>query len=70
MTLNTSFLGRGRRENGGKGSENKNNKWHIQNRQGDVKNSIGNGEAKELVCTTHGQEQREVGKNAGGKKMG
>ena len=28
----------------------------MQNRQGDVKNSIGNGEAKELICTTHGHE--------------
>ena len=75
MTLNTSFLGRGRRENGGKGSENKNNKWHIQNRQGDVKNSIGNGEAKELVCTTHGHERRRVEGTGhrglkGGKKTG
>ena len=33
-------------------------------RQGEVKNSIGNGEAKELICTTHGQELR-LG-NAGG----
>ena len=30
----------------------------MQNRQGDVKNSIGNGEAKELICTTHGHELR------------
>ena len=27
-----------------------------QNRQGEVKNSIGNGGAKELICTTHGHE--------------
>ena len=26
---------------------------------GGVKNSIGNGEAKELICTTHGHELRE-----------
>ena len=26
------------------------------NRQGEVKNSIGNGEAKELICMTHGHE--------------
>ena len=31
----------------------------------EVKNSIGNGEAKELICTTHGHEQK-VG-NAGGR---
>ena len=28
------------------------------NRQGDVRNTIGNGEAKELVCITHGHEVR------------
>ena len=32
---------------------------------GDIKNSIGNGEAKELICTTHGHELR--GWNAGGR---
>ena len=30
----------------------------MQNRWGDVKNSIGNGETKELICTTHGHELR------------
>ena len=30
----------------------------VQNRQGEVKNSIGDGEAKELTCTTHGHELR------------
>ena len=29
-----------------------------RNRQGEVKNSIGSGEAKELTCTTHGHELR------------
>ena len=28
----------------------------VQNRQGEVKNSVGNGEAKELTCVTHGHE--------------
>ena len=37
----------------------------MQNRQGEVKNSIGNGEAKELICMTHGHEIR--GGNAGGR---
>ena len=37
-----------------------------KNRQGEVKNSIGNGEAKELICMTHGHELRGRG-NAGGK---
>ena len=30
----------------------------VQNRQGDVKNSVGNGVAKELICMTHGHERR------------
>ena len=34
-------------------------------RQGEVKHSIGNVEAKELVCTTHGHELRW--ENAGGR---
>ena len=33
------------------GSQNIN--WWVENRQGDVKNSIGHGEAKELICITH-----------------
>ena len=48
--------GGGRRERGGKGTGNKNHNWQAQNRQGEVKNSIGNREAKELICTTHGHE--------------
>ena len=53
----------------------------VQNRQGDVKNSIGNREAKELICTTHEHELRGGGStggrgwcrvegNKGEKKMG
>ena len=38
---------------GGKGTGNKKHDRQAQNRQVEVKNSIGNGEAKELVCTTH-----------------
>ena len=34
--------------------------WQVQNRQGDVKNSIGNGEVKELICMTHGCELRRA----------
>ena len=30
--------------------------WQVQNRKGGVKNSIGNGEAKELICMIHGHE--------------
>ena len=49
---------RGRGENGGKGTENKKHKWQVQNRQGEVQNSIGNGEAKEFICMTHEHEVR------------
>ena len=51
--------------NGGKGIGNKKHKWQVQNRQGEGKNSVGNVEAKELICTTHGHELR-AGGNAGG----
>ena len=34
--------------------------------QGDVKNSIGKGEAKQLTCVTHGHELRGEGKKATG----
>ena len=34
---------------------------YVQNRQVDVKNSIGNGIAKELTCMTHGHELRGWG---------
>ena len=51
----------------GKGTGNKKHKWQAQNRQGEVKNSIGNGEARELICTTHGHELS--GGNVGGKGL-
>ena len=54
---------RGKGENGRKGTENKKHNWQVQNRQGAVKNSIENGEAKELTCMTHGHELK--GRNAG-----
>ena len=43
----------------------------MHNSQGEVKNSIGNGKAKELICTTHGHELRgglleEKGVSGGG----
>ena len=53
--------GRGSGQNAGKGTGNKKHNWQVQNRQGDVKNNTGNGEAKELICTTHGRELRGVG---------
>ena len=46
-----------------------------ENRQGQVKNSMGNGEAKELICMTHGHELRwgmmvGGGMQGRGEKMG
>ena len=41
----------------GEATENKKHKWSVQNRQGEIKNSIGNVEAKELICMTHGHER-------------
>ena len=38
--------------------DNKKHKWQVQNRQEEVKNNIGNVDAKELICMTHGQELR------------
>ena len=65
--------GGGRGDSGRKGTENKKHKWQVQNRQGEVKNSIGNGEAKEFICMTHGHELRwgyRAEGNKGEKKMG
>ena len=66
--------------NGGKCKGNKEHKWQVQNRQGKVKNSIGNRETKELMCMTHGHELKgggHVGGRGGagwtgiqGRKMG
>ena len=52
-----------------KGTGNKKHKQQVINRQGEVKNSIGNGEAKELICMTHGHELRWGLGNAGGRGM-
>ena len=48
----------------GKGTENKQRKWQVENRQGEGKNSVGNVEAKELISMTHGYELQ--GGNVGG----
>ena len=42
---------------GEEGTESK-HKWQVENRQGEVKNSMGNGEAKELIYMTHRHELR------------
>ena len=41
-------------------------KKKVENRQGKGKNSIGNVEAKELVCMTHGHELKRGGMWMGG----
>ena len=51
------------------GTGNRKHKWQVENRQGEVKNSIGNGEAKELICMTHGHELR-WGNDGGGVQGG
>ena len=45
-------VGKGMEEDGGKGTGNKKHNWQVQNRQGEVKNSIENREAKELIPLT------------------
>ena len=51
-------MGRVRGENGGKGTWNKRHKWQVQSGQGEVENSVGNGEARELICMTYRHELR------------
>ena len=55
---------------GGKGTGNKKHNSQAQNRQQEVKNGIGNGEAKELICTTHGHELRMGGMLEGAGMQG
>ena len=57
-------------EKGGKRTENKQHKWQVENRQGEVKNSIGTVEAKELIYMTHGHEQRWGTDDRRGIKVG
>ena len=45
----------------GKGTGNKKHSKEAQDKQREVKNSMGNGEAKELICITHGHELRGGG---------
>ena len=61
--------GEGEEEEWGEDTGHKKHKWWVQNRQREVKNSIGNGEAKELICMTHGHELRWGMGNAGGRGM-
>ena len=54
------------KENGGKGTENKKHNLQVQNKQGEVKNSMGSGDAKEVTSTTHEHELRWEGARGGG----
>ena len=58
-------MGKGKGRMRGKGIGKKKHNRLAQNRQEEVKNSRGNGEAQELIYTTHGHEPRWGG-NAGG----
>ena len=53
-------------ERGGKGTENKQHKWQVENRQGEGRSSIGNGEDKELTFMTCGHELKQG--NVGGRQ--
>ena len=60
MEITWNVISREReREKGGKGTGNKKHNCQVQNRQGEIKNSIGNGEDRELIYTTHGPELRK-----------
>ena len=59
-------VGEGRMGEKVQGIRSINCRYKIDN--GEVKNSIGNGEAKELICTTHGHELRRGG-NTGGRRL-
>ena len=58
-------LGGGRGLTGAKVQGLRSTEWQVQNRQGDVKNSIGNGVARECICMNHAHELRR-GAIAGG----
>ena len=49
---------------------NKKHKWEVQNRQGEVKKSTENGEARELVFVTHGHELRWGNDRGGSRGIG
>ena len=67
--------GKGKGEQGEKGTWNKKHNWLVQHRQGAFQNGIGNGEAKELICMTHEHELRREntcgrGVQGGGSQRG
>ena len=62
--------GEGGETMGAKGKGNKKYKWQVENRQGEVKNNMGNGEAKELICMTHEHEIRWENAHGRGREGG
>ena len=50
----------------GKVQGNRKRNWKVQNRWGEDKNGIGNGEAKDFICMTHRHELRWGGMLMGG----
>ena len=62
MEITWSVISRER--GGGKGTEKQQHKWWVENRQGRLR-IVGNVEAKELICLTHGHELKR--ENAGGR---
>ena len=52
----------------GAGTGNKKHNLQVQNRQQELKNSIGNGEVKEHIHMTHGHEHKGW-ENAGGRMV-
>ena len=53
-------MGGGKKKIGNKVQGIRSTDWQVQHRQGDVKNSRGNREAKELICMTHRHELRRI----------
>ena len=63
-------VGEGEGEKGGKDTGSKQHKQEIENTQGEVKNSIGDGEVEVLICMTHGHELKGRGMQVGGGVQG
>ena len=70
MELTWRVVNRGVGVGGGEGTENKYHKWQVENGQGEDKNSIGNVEAKEVICMTHGHERQGGNVRGGGGQDG
>ena len=63
-------MGGGKKKIGNKVQGIRSTDWQVQHRQGDVKNSRGNREAKELICMTHRHELEGMGLSGRGGQRG